>query len=92
MILLKDTKNTTIKIVNETVLNSELTLLSIWSCLLLNSLVILTPISKENLPSFKRILVTDDGRYISNKGLNYAVSLSNSNGAELLLLRILEDI
>jgi len=43
MILLKDTKNTTIKIVHETVLDSELTLLSIWSCLLLNSLVILTP-------------------------------------------------
>ena len=29
MILLKDTKNTTIKIVHETVLDSELTLLSI---------------------------------------------------------------
>lgn len=29
MILLKDTKNTTIKIVHESVLNSELTLLSI---------------------------------------------------------------
>src|SRR5574339_228123 len=48
-------------------------------------------ISKDNLP-FKRILVTDDGRDISNKALNYAVSLSNSTGAELLILRILEDI
>lgn len=31
-------------------------------------------ISKNNLPSFKRILVTDDGRDISNKALNYAIS------------------
>jgi len=49
-------------------------------------------ISKDNLPSFKRILVTDDGRDISNKALNYAISLSNSTGAELLILRILEDV
>ncbi len=49
-------------------------------------------ISKDNLPSFKRILVTDDGRDISNKALNYAVSLSNSTGAELLILRILKDV
>ena len=49
-------------------------------------------ISKNNLPSFKRILVTDDGRDISNKALNYAISLSNSTGAELLILRILEDV
>lgn len=49
-------------------------------------------ISKNNIPSFKKILVTDDGRDISNKALNYAVSLSNSTGAELLILRILEDV
>ena len=48
-------------------------------------------ISKDNLPSFKRILVTDDGKDISNKALNYAVSLSNSTGAELFILRILHD-
>jgi hypothetical protein len=48
-------------------------------------------ISKDNLPSFKRILVTDDGRDISNKAL-YAFSLSNSTGAELLILRILKDV
>ena len=47
-------------------------------------------ISKNNIPSFKKILVTDDGRDISNKALNYAVSLSNSMGAELLILRILD--
>ena len=49
-------------------------------------------ISKGNLPSFKRILVTDDGKDISNKAINYAAYLSNSTGAELLILRILEDV
>ena len=49
-------------------------------------------ISKDNLPSFKKILVTDDGKDISNKALNYAVSLSNSTGAELHILRILKDV
>ena len=49
-------------------------------------------ISKNNIPSFKKILVTDDGKDISNKALNYSVSLSNSTGAELLILRILEDV
>jgi nucleotide-binding universal stress UspA family protein len=48
-------------------------------------------ISKDNIPSFKKILVTDDGKDISNKALNYAVSLSNSTGAELFILRILQD-
>ncbi|HET9807832.1 MAG TPA: universal stress protein [Nitrososphaeraceae archaeon] len=49
-------------------------------------------ISKDNLPSFKKILVTDDGKDISNKALNYAVSLSNFTGAELFILRILHDV
>ena len=49
-------------------------------------------ISKNNIPSFKKILVTDDGKDISNKALNYAISWSNSTGAELLILRILEDV
>ena len=49
-------------------------------------------ISKDDLPSFKKILVTDDGKDISNKALNYAVSLSNSTGAELFILRILHDV
>ena len=48
-------------------------------------------ISKNNIPSFKKILVTDDGKDISNKALNYAVSLSNSTGAELFIVRILQD-
>ena len=49
-------------------------------------------ISKSNIPSIKKILVTDDGKDISNKALNYAVSLSNSTGAELFILRILHDV
>ena len=49
-------------------------------------------ISKNNIPSFNKILVTDDGKDISNKALNYAISLSNSTGSELLILRILEDV
>ena len=49
-------------------------------------------ISKDTIPSFKKILVTDDGKDISNKALNYAVALSNSTGAELHILRILKDV
>ena len=49
-------------------------------------------ISKDTIPSFKKILVTDDGKDISNKTLNYAVALSNSTGAELHILRILKDV
>ena len=49
-------------------------------------------ISKDSIPSFKKILVTDDGKDISNKALNYAVSLANSTGAELFILRILKDV
>lgn len=49
-------------------------------------------ISKDNIPSFKKILVTDDGKDISNKALNYAISLSNSTGAELFIIRILQDM
>lgn len=49
-------------------------------------------ISKDNLPSFKRILVTDDGKDLSNKAINYSLYLANSTGSELLVLRILEDV
>jgi nucleotide-binding universal stress UspA family protein len=49
-------------------------------------------ISKDNLLSFKRIVVTDDGKDISNKAINYAVYLANSTGSELLILRILENV
>ena len=50
------------------------------------------PISKETLPSLSKILSTDDGKDESNRVLNYAVSLSRYSGAELLILRILEDM
>ena len=49
-------------------------------------------ISKDTIPSFRKILVTDDGKDVSNIALNYAVALSNSTGAELYILRILKDV
>ena len=49
-------------------------------------------ISKNSIPSFKKILVADDGKDESDRALTYAVSLSNSTGAELVILRILEDV
>jgi nucleotide-binding universal stress UspA family protein len=49
-------------------------------------------ISKDNIPSIKKILVTDDGKVISNKAINYSLSLSNYTEAELIILRILEDV
>lgn len=49
-------------------------------------------ISKGNLPTFKKILVTDDGKDLSNKAINYSIYLANSTGSELLILRILEDV
>ena len=48
--------------------------------------------SKDSIPSFKKILVADDGKDESDSALLYAVSLSNSTGAEMLILRILEDV
>ena len=47
---------------------------------------------KVSIPTFKKILVADDGKSESDPALSYAVSLSNSTGAELLILRILEDV
>jgi nucleotide-binding universal stress UspA family protein len=49
-------------------------------------------IPTEKLPSFSKILIADDGKDESNRLLNYAVSLSKYSGAELLILRILEDM
>lgn len=48
--------------------------------------------SKGNLPSFSKILIADDGKDESDRVLNYAVTLSRYSGAELLILRILEDM
>lgn len=49
-------------------------------------------ISKENIPSFSKILITDDGKDESNKVPNYGVALSKYSCAELIIIRILEDI
>jgi nucleotide-binding universal stress UspA family protein len=49
-------------------------------------------ISKSNVPSFRKILVPDDGKEISNKALNYAISISNISGSEIVILRIIENI
>jgi hypothetical protein len=49
-------------------------------------------ISKSNIPSYSKILVPDDGKEISDKALNYAISLSNLSGAEIVILRIIENI
>ncbi len=51
-------------------------------------------ISKQNIPPLNKILILDDDdvQDESNKVLGYAISLSNYSGAELLILRILEDI
>lgn len=48
-------------------------------------------ISRSNIPSINRILVTHDGKDSSNKAVNYAISLSNLSGAEIVLLRIIEN-
>jgi nucleotide-binding universal stress UspA family protein len=48
-------------------------------------------ISKEGLPSLNKIVITDDGKDESNKAFNYAIALSRNSGADLLILRILED-
>ena len=48
-------------------------------------------ISKEGVPSLRKIVITDDGKDESNKAFNYAIAVSRHSGAELLILRILED-
>jgi len=49
-------------------------------------------VSMENLPSFGKILITDDGTDEPNNVLKYAVSLSKYTGAELLILRVVKDM
>jgi nucleotide-binding universal stress UspA family protein len=49
-------------------------------------------ISKTNIPSFRKILVPDDGKEISNKALNHAIYVSNLSGAEILILRVIGDV
>ena len=49
-------------------------------------------ISKSNIHSYSKILVPDDGREMSDKALNHAISISNLSGAEIVILRIIENI
>jgi len=49
-------------------------------------------ISKSNIPKYSKILVPDDGKEISDKAINHAISISNSSGAEIVILRIIENI
>lgn len=48
-------------------------------------------ISEFVLPSFRKILVTHDGKDKSNKAINYAIYLSKLSGAEILILQIIDD-
>ncbi|WP_458747302.1 universal stress protein [Candidatus Nitrosocosmicus sp. T] len=48
-------------------------------------------ISEFVLPSFRKILVTHDGKDKSNKAINYAIYLSKLTGAEITILQIIND-
>jgi nucleotide-binding universal stress UspA family protein len=49
-------------------------------------------ITKKNIPSFKKILVTYDGKDISDKAINYSIYLSKLSGAELVILQVMDYI
>jgi nucleotide-binding universal stress UspA family protein len=49
-------------------------------------------ISKANIPSFRKILVPDDGKEMSNKALSHAIYISNLSGAEIVILRVIGDV
>jgi hypothetical protein len=49
-------------------------------------------ISKSNVPSYTKILVPRDGKEMSDKALSHAIYISNLSGAEIVILRIIEDI
>ncbi|HEY9386966.1 MAG TPA: universal stress protein [Nitrososphaeraceae archaeon] len=49
-------------------------------------------ISKTNIPSFKKILVPDDEKEISNQAHNHAIYISNVSGAEIVILRVIGDV
>ena len=52
----------------------------------------ITSNSRDQIPTFNKILIADDGKDESDKVLNYAISLARYSGGELLILRILEHI
>ncbi|CAN5777750.1 hypothetical protein BH23THE1_BH23THE1_18720 [soil metagenome] len=49
-------------------------------------------IVKSNLPSFKKILITYDGKDKSDKAINYSIYLSNLSGAEINIVQVIENI
>jgi nucleotide-binding universal stress UspA family protein len=49
-------------------------------------------IVKSNLPTFKKILVTYDGKDKSDKAINYSIYLSNLSGAEINIVQVIENI
>jgi nucleotide-binding universal stress UspA family protein len=49
-------------------------------------------ISESNIPKYSKILVPDDGKEISDKAINHAIFISNFSGAEIVILRIIENI
>jgi nucleotide-binding universal stress UspA family protein len=49
-------------------------------------------ISKSSIPSYTKILVPDDGKEISNKALSQAIYISNLSGAEIVILRVIENV
>jgi nucleotide-binding universal stress UspA family protein len=49
-------------------------------------------ITKKNIPSFKKILVTYDGKGISDKAINYSIYFSKLSGAELVILQVMDYI
>ena len=49
-------------------------------------------ISKNNLPEFSKIIALYDGKKDSNNVLNHAISISQLSGAEITILRILENV
>ena len=51
-----------------------------------------TSISKSNIPKYSKILVPDDGKEISDKAINHAISISNFSAAEIVILHIIENI
>lgn len=46
----------------------------------------------EDIPSIKKIMIPDDGKGANTRVINYAISIANSCGAELLFLQILDQI
>ena len=47
-------------------------------------------ISRSNIHPINKVQATHDGNDSSNKAVNYAISLSNLSGAEIVLLRVIE--